>query len=68
VVNRLAQSLSPWLAGEEEVEDTEIVHAVAPEAEIRVILVSASDVESPAATVKYGLAAMRLGVTEGAVI
>lgn len=68
VVNSLAQSPSPWLADEEEVEDTEIVHAVAPEADIRVILVSASDAESPAATVKYGLAAMRLGVTEGAVI
>ena len=68
VENSLAQSPSPWLADEEEVEDTEIVHAVAPEADIRVILVSASDAESPAATVKYGLAAMRLGLTKGAVI
>ena len=68
VVNRLARSPSPWLAGEEEVEDTEIVHAVAPGAEIREILVSASDAASPAATVKYGMAALRLGVTEGAVI
>ena len=68
VVNSLARSPSPWLADEEEVEDTEIVHAVAPEADIREILVSASDAESPAATVKYGLAALRLGVTQGAVI
>ena len=54
VVNSLARSPSPWLADEEEVEDTEIVHAVAPEADIREILVSASDAGSPAATVKYG--------------
>ena len=68
VVNSLARSPSPWLADEEEVEDTEIVHAVAPEADIREILVSDSDVESPAATATDGSAALRLGVTQGAVI
>ena len=68
VVNSLARSQSPWLADEEEVEDTEIVHAVAPAADIREILVSDADVEGTAATVKYGMAALRLGVTEGAVI
>ena len=68
VENSLARSPSPWLADVEEVEDTEIVHAVAPEADIREIVVSDSDAESPAATVKYGLAALRLGVTQGAVI
>jgi subtilase family serine protease len=36
----LATSASPWLAGGEEVEDAEIVHAVAPGAAIRVILIS----------------------------
>ena len=35
----LAGSSSPWLAGLEEVEDAEIVHAVAPDAVIRVILI-----------------------------
>jgi subtilase family serine protease len=68
VVNSLARSPSPWLADEEEVEDTEVVHAVAPEADIREILVSASDIDSPAATTTDGSAALRLGVTEGAVI
>jgi subtilase family serine protease len=68
VVNSLARSPSPWLADEEEVEDTEIVHAVAPAADIREILVSDADAESTAATVKYGMAALRLGLTEGAVI
>ena len=68
VVNSLARSPSPWLADEEEVEDTEIVHTVAPGADIREILVSDSDAESPAATVRDGTAALRLGVTQGAVI
>jgi kumamolisin len=35
----LAGSAWPWLAGVEEVEDAEIVHAVAPDAAIRVILI-----------------------------
>jgi subtilase family serine protease len=68
VVNSLARSPSPWLADEEEVEDTEIVHAVAPAADIRELLVSDADLESTAATVNYGLAALLLGVTQGAVI
>jgi subtilase family serine protease len=39
VDSSLASSASPWLAGGEEVEDAEIVHAVAPGAAIRVILI-----------------------------
>jgi len=35
----LADSSSPWLAGLEEVEDAEIVHAIAPDAAIRVIMI-----------------------------
>jgi subtilase family serine protease len=68
VVNSLARSPSPWLADVEEVEDTELVHTVAPDANIREILVSDLDAENTANTVKYGLAALRLGVTQGAVI
>jgi subtilase family serine protease len=41
-------SASPWLASEEEVEDTEMVHAVAPDATIREILVGTADVSTPA--------------------
>jgi subtilase family serine protease len=41
-------SASPWLASEEEVEDTEMVHAVAPDATIREILVSPAKVSTPA--------------------
>jgi subtilase family serine protease len=41
-------SASPWLASEEEVEDTEMVHAVAPDATIREILVDPAAVSTPA--------------------
>ena len=35
----LAGSAWPWLAGGEEVEDAEIVHAIAPDAALRVVLI-----------------------------
>ena len=67
VVNSLARSASPWLADEEEVEDTEIVHAVAPAADIREILVSDADAGSTAATgeVRHGRAAAWRGRGRG---
>ena len=49
VITTLAgSSASPWLAGVEEVEDTELVHAVAPGATIRELLVNPADVSTPA--------------------
>ena len=42
VVNSLADSASPWLAGGEEVEDAEMVHAIAPGAAISIVLVKQS--------------------------
>jgi subtilase family serine protease len=39
VVNTIARSKTPYLAGSEEVEDTEIVHAMAPGATLDVVLV-----------------------------
>ena len=73
VVNSLARSPSPWLANGEEVEDTEIVHAVAPQAAIRVVLISDVAAQNPAtvspATVSADVAAaLRVGLTDGAVI
>jgi subtilase family serine protease len=41
-------SASSWLAGVEEVVDTETVHAVAPDATIRELLVAQADVNTPA--------------------
>jgi subtilase family serine protease len=73
VDNNLAHSPSPWLANGEEVEDTEIVHAVAPDADIRVVLISDAAGQNPAtlspATVSADVAAaLRVGVSDGAVI
>jgi subtilase family serine protease len=49
VITKLAgRSASPWLAGIEEVVDTEMVHAVAPGATIRELLVARADVSTPA--------------------
>jgi len=49
VITTLAGSSdSPWLAGIEEVVDTEMVHAVAPDATIRELLVASADVSTPA--------------------
>jgi subtilase family serine protease len=62
----LAGSASPWLASGEEVEDTEIVHAVAPDAAIRVILIPRQS--SPATAVAATDAVLRLAVSQGAVV
>jgi subtilase family serine protease len=49
VITTLAgPSASPWLAGVEEVVDTEMVHAVAPDASIRELLVARANVSTPA--------------------
>ena len=63
-----ARSASPWLANGEEVEDTEIVHAAAPGAAIREVLISDQAQDSPAAASADVAAALRLGLTPGAVI
>lgn len=68
VVNRLAGSAAPWLAGGEEVEDAEMVHAVAPGAAISIVLVNPS-AESSAADFAAALTAfLRLGATQGDVL
>ena len=68
VVNTLAHAASPWQATGEEVADTEIVHALAPEAAIREVLIPASDAASPRTVAAAVLAALRLGLTQGGVV
>jgi subtilase family serine protease len=68
VINSLARSPAPWLATSEEAEDTEIVHAVAPDAAISEVLISDAAAESPANASADVAAAIRLGMTRGAVI
>lgn len=61
-------SASPWLAGVEEVEDTELVHAVAPDATIRELPVDPEDVSSPARFAATFATYVRLAVGDGAVM
>ncbi len=68
VVNSLAGAGSPWLAGGEEVEDAEMVHAVAPGAAISIVLVKPSAVNSPADFAAALTAFLRLGATHGGVL
>jgi subtilase family serine protease len=63
VITTLAgSSASPWLAGLEEVEDTELVHAVAPDATIREILVDPAEVSTPAKFAPTFAAYVRIAV------
>jgi subtilase family serine protease len=61
-------SASPWLASEEEVEDTELVHAVAPDATIREILVGPAGVSTPAKFAATFAAYVRIAVRNGEVM
>jgi subtilase family serine protease len=60
VVSSLAGSNAPYQAAAAEVRDAEIVHAVAPDAAIRVVLAGT--------TVASQFAALQLGITQGAVL
>ena len=60
VVSSVAGGNAPYQAGGAEVRDAEIVHAVAPNAAIRVVLADAS--------VASQFAALRLGITQGGVL
>jgi subtilase family serine protease len=63
VVTTLAGAAAPWRASGEEVEDFEVVHAVAPAATLRVVLLP-SDVQNSAANATADmLAALRLAVS-----
>ena len=68
VVNSFAGSATPWLAGGEEVEDAEMVHAVAPAAAITIVLFKQSSVNSPADFAASLTSFLRLGATLGGVL
>lgn len=69
VITTLAgSSASPWLARLEEVEDTELVHEVAPGATIAELLVNAADVSSPASAATTFAALVRRASHTGEVI
>lgn len=69
VITTLAgPSASPWLAGVEEVEDTELVHAVAPDATIVEVLVDPADVSTPARFAATFASYVRTAVSNGDVM
>jgi subtilase family serine protease len=68
VVNTLAHAASPWLAAPEEVGDTEIVHALAPGAAIREVLIPSPYTASLGRVSAAVAAALRLGLAQGGVI
>ena len=63
VVSSLAGSASPWRATDEEVGDTEFVHAVAPAATLRVVLFPSNWGAGPANATADMLAGLRLVVS-----
>jgi subtilase family serine protease len=61
-------SASRWLAGTEEVVDTEMVHAVAPGAALRVLLEDPADVSTPAQIAAAYGAFVRTAAGQGTII
>jgi subtilase family serine protease len=68
VVNSLAHAASPWTASGEEVGDTEIVHALAPDADIREVLIPSPYPAPRDRVVPAVVAALRLALTQGGVV
>jgi subtilase family serine protease len=68
VVNSLAHAASPWMASTEEVGDTEIVHALAPDADIREVLIPSPYPAARDRVVPAVVAALRLALTQGGVV
>jgi subtilase family serine protease len=63
VVNTIARSATPYLANGEEVEDTEMVHAIAPGATLDVVLLPQDATSSNANTAAAITRAIQAGVT-----
>src|ERR1035437_5635395 len=66
VVNTLAHAASPWLATGEEVADTGIGPAVAPDAAIREVLIPSAPAASPGKVSAAVVGDLRLGPPQGA--
>jgi subtilase family serine protease len=68
VNDEFARTSSPWLAGQEEVEDVEVAHAVAPGATIVVDLVPATATATAANFVSAFADVLGLAVSQGAAV
>jgi len=68
VVTTLAGASSPWLAFGEEVLDVEVVHALAPGANLVILLLPSTSLDNTQKAVAAALAELRLGPTLGSVM
>jgi subtilase family serine protease len=68
VTTAFAPGASRWLAGGEEVNDVEMIHAVAPAAAIRVVLFDAPAVSTPGGYITALVDLVRFGAAHGDVI
>jgi subtilase family serine protease len=68
VDSTLAGARSPWLAFGEEVLDVEMVHALAPDATLVILLLPTNSLDNTANTVFAPVGALRLGSTQGGVM
>src|SRR5215472_1439694 len=68
IVTTLAGARSPWLAFGEEVLDVEMVHALAPEATLVILLLPSTSLNNTKNAVSAAVASLRLGSTEGGVM
>src|SRR5579862_8521303 len=64
----LAGASSPWLAFGEEVLDVELVHALAPDATLVILLLPSTSLNNTSNAVSAAVASLRLGSTEGGVM
>jgi subtilase family serine protease len=68
VVSTLAGSGSPWLAFGEEVLDAEVVHALAPDAKLVILLLPSTSLDNTPNAMAAALAELRLGPALGGVM
>ncbi|HEY0719345.1 MAG TPA: S53 family peptidase [Streptosporangiaceae bacterium] len=68
VVSALAGASSPWLAFGEEVLDVQVVHALAPDATLVILLLPSASLDNTANAVAAAVAELRLGPTLGSVM
>lgn len=68
VVSTFSGPADPWLANGEEVLDTEMVHAIAPGADLTIVLVKRTSLDNPANAVAASLAALRMGMSQGGIM
>jgi subtilase family serine protease len=68
VLTTLAGAGSPWLAFGEEVLDVEMVHALAPDATLVILLLPSTSLYNTKNAVSAAVASLRLGSTEGGVM